>query len=127
LHLRVELTPADQEGPEARQWEFALRRAVTLPDYWASDEMERGDDPLLVDAKSRTISLLVPRAGRWRVRWSVMHYEAVARDGGVSIRGSGSGPAGDGRFIEFEESDTPGEVDLPIEPKELAKFEAAAR
>ena len=73
----------------------ALAEAVAPEDFRARPWHER-DRALHVDPADRTVRLLLPRGGRWRVRWWVMQYAAhrTAHAGGavVTVCGVGDGP-----------------------------------
>jgi len=114
--LWLQLAPDADEG----HWSMMLAEAVAPPDYWDRSEMERDRD-LWIDPETRSVQLVVPRAGRWRVHWSLMHFTVERREGVVSRSGSGSGPAGP-VVLEIPGGDAP--VELPIDPDELKEYMA---
>jgi len=103
--LRVELEPVD----EGRHLSYSLGEAVAPPDYWKRDFLDR-DKRLAIDPDTRSVAALVPRTGRWIVRWYV--------DTRTGDMWSGSGPDA-GIPVEIRE---PGAtVLLTIDPRELAE------
>ena len=114
LHLEIALAPADAD----RLWAFALESAVVSHDNWQRDWDER-DGSLLIDPGTRSVMLLMPRTGRWRVHWSVMHYKVERSGGQVTQVGSGQGPD-ESIVIDIPEGAT--EVALPLDAASIAKY-----
>ena len=94
--------------------EYAYTKAVLPAGLMQRDQVERIHATLRVDPATRSAALLVPRAGRWKLRWSFMVYER--KGGGMS--GVGTGP---GTYPEIEIPEGGGEVAFPITAAELAR------
>lgn len=80
--LGLRLEPVD--GPFMLK--LALSNAVVPDDGWQGEDWER-DASIFVDPDTRSVDVLVPRAGMWEVHWAAGVREVT--DGGATWSGSG--------------------------------------